>query len=99
MTTNLLGKSRADIERALKHRDRPALLDLICDLVTVEPHFSVSQLARLRKVSRNTILEKIKAGEIKRVHKPVKNALRIPLSAIRDWDANTEISTQANGKC
>jgi hypothetical protein len=96
---NLLGKSRAEVERALKNTDRPALLDLIVELVSVEPHFSVSQVARLRKLSRDTILAKIRAGEIKRVHKPVKNALRIPLSAIRDWDANTEISTETNGKC
>jgi hypothetical protein len=88
---NLINKSRTEIERALRNKDRPELLDLIFELVTVEPHFSVSQLARFRKVSRGTILDKIRNGEIAPVHRPVKNALRIPLSAIAEWDANTKI--------
>lgn len=94
---NLIGKSREEIERALKDKGRPALLDLIFELASLEPHFSVSQVARLRKVSRDTILDKIRAGAIRRVHKPVKNALRIPLSAVRAWDAQTEISKPDNG--
>jgi hypothetical protein len=92
---NLIGKSRADIERLLCNKDRPELLDLIFELVTVEPHFSVSQLARFRKISRDTVLDKIRNGEIAPVHRPVKNALRIPISAIVEWDANTKITRNA----
>jgi hypothetical protein len=95
---NLIGKSRAEIERTLKDKGRPALLDLIFELATMEPHFTVSQVARARKVGRNTILDKIHKGAIRRVHKPVKNSLRIPLSAVREWDAETEISKQDNGE-
>ena len=58
----------------------------------MEPHFSVSQVARARKVSRNTILDKIRSHEIPRVHRPLKNALRIPVSAIHEWDSNTQIT-------
>ena len=89
---NLIGKSRPEIERALRNKDRPELLDLIFELATVEPHFSVSQLARARKLSRDTILDKIRRREIPRVHRPVKNALRIPISAIAEWDANTQVT-------
>jgi Helix-turn-helix domain len=89
---NLIGKSRAEIERALSNKCRPELLDLIFELSTMEPHFSVSQVARARKVSRNTILDKIRSHEIPRVHRPLKNSLRIPVSAIHEWDANTQIT-------
>jgi len=89
---NLIGKSRAEIERALSNKCRPELLDLIFELSTMEPHFSVSQVARARKLSRDTILEKIRQREIPRVHRPVKNALRIPISAIHEWDHNTQIT-------
>jgi hypothetical protein len=89
---NLIGKSRTEIERALRNKDRPELLDLIFSLSTMEPHFSVSQVARARKLSRDTILDKIRKREIPRVHRPVKNALRIPISAIAEWDANTQIT-------
>jgi hypothetical protein len=89
---NLIGKSRPEIERALRNKDRPELLDLIFELATMEPHFSVSQVARARKLSRDTILEKIRKREIPRVHRPVKNALRIPISAIQEWDQNTQVT-------
>ena len=89
---NLIGRSRAEIERALRNKDRPELLDLIFELSTMEPHFSVSQVARARKLSRDTILDKIRRHEIPRVHRPVKNALRIPISAIHEWDQNTQVT-------
>jgi hypothetical protein len=89
---NVIGLSRIQIERALRNKDRPELLDLIFELATVEPHFSVSQLARARKLSRDTILDKIRRREIPRVHRPVKNALRIPISSIAEWDANTQVT-------
>jgi hypothetical protein len=92
---NLIGKSRAEIEHMLRNKDRPELLDLIFELSTMEPHFSVSQVARARKLSRGTILEKIHTREIPRAHRPVKKALRIPISAIHEWDANTEITGNA----
>jgi hypothetical protein len=89
---NLIGKSRTEIERALRNKDRPELLNLIFELATMEPHFSVSQVARARKLSRDTILDKIRTREIAPVHRPVKNAMRIPISAIVQWDANTQIT-------
>jgi hypothetical protein len=95
---NLIGRSRAEIERALRNKDRPELLDLIFELSTMEPHFSVSQVARARKLSRDTILEKIRNREIPRVHRPVKNALRIPISSIAEWDANTQITNGNENK-
>jgi excisionase family DNA binding protein len=97
----LIGKSRPEIEHLMRNKQRPELLDIIFELATVEPHFSVSQVARLRKLSRDTILAKIHSGAIPRVHKPVKNALRIPLSAVKEWDAQTMISNHpapANGR-
>jgi hypothetical protein len=93
---NLIGKSRTEIERALCNKCRPDLLDLIFELSTMEPHFSVSQVARARKLSRATILDKIRTREIPRVHRPVKKALRIPISAIHEWDANTQITNGHN---
>jgi excisionase family DNA binding protein len=89
---NLIGKTRADIERALRNKDRPELLDLIFSLSTMEPHFSVSEVARARKISRTTVIEKIKKREIPRAHRLGDHGLRIPLSAIAAWDANTQIT-------
>jgi excisionase family DNA binding protein len=88
----ITGKTRTEIERALRDKDRPELLDLIYKLATMEPYFTVSEVARARKVSRDTILDKIRKREIPRAHRLGDHGLRIPLSSIAQWDANTEIS-------
>jgi excisionase family DNA binding protein len=89
---SVVGKTRAEIERALRNKDRPALLDLIFELSSVEPHLTVSELAAARKISRSTVLEKIRKREIPRAHRLGEHGLRIPLSAIAAWDANTQIT-------
>jgi excisionase family DNA binding protein len=88
----LIGKSRAQIESALRNKDRPELLDLIFELSTIEPHLTVSELARARKISRATVLDKIRKREIPRAHRLGDHGLRIPLSAVAAWDANTQIT-------
>jgi predicted DNA-binding transcriptional regulator AlpA len=89
---NLIGKSRTDIERALRNKDRPELVNLICELATMEPHFSISQVARARKISRTTVLDKVRKREIPWAHRLGEHGLRIPLSAIVQWDKNTRIT-------
>jgi excisionase family DNA binding protein len=91
----IIGKTRMEIERALRDKDRPELLDLIYKLASMEPYFTVSEVARARKVSRDTILERIRKGEIPRAHRLGDHGLRIPLSSIAQWDANTEINNSA----
>jgi excisionase family DNA binding protein len=88
----LIGKTRAQIESALRNKDRPELLDLIFELSTIEPHLTVSELARARKISRATVLDKIRKREIPRAHRLGEHGLRIPLSAIAQWDRNTQIT-------
>lgn len=88
----LTGKTRAQIESALRNKDRPELIDLIFQLSTVEPHLTVSELARLRKVSRATVIEKIRKREISPAHRLGEHGIRIPLAAVAAWDANTQIT-------
>ena len=88
----LTGKTRAQIESALRNKDRPELIDLIFELSTIEPHLTVSELARARKISRATVLDKIRKREIPRAHRLGEHGLRIPLSAVAAWDHNTEIT-------
>jgi excisionase family DNA binding protein len=89
----IIGKTRMEIERALRDKNKPELLDLIYKLATMEPYFTVSEVARARKISRATVLDKIQKREIPRAHRLGDHGLRIPLSSIAEWDANTEISS------
>lgn len=97
---NLVGKSREQIAQATRHKKREELIDLIYSLATFEPMFKVQEIAARRGMSRDKVIRLIKSGRI-RAHKPLENALRVPLSAIRDWDQQTALffeHEQSNGK-
>lgn len=87
---DLTGKSREQIERALAHKRRNELLDLIFSLITFEPHFSVATFAQRRQLTRATVLRLIRE-RILHAHLPTGNGYRIPLSAIRDFDRRTAV--------
>lgn len=86
----LIGKSREQIEAALRSKKRGDLLDVIYSLATCEPMLSPKELAVRREMSKQKILQLIKTGVI-RAHKPLGNSVRVPLSAIREWDAQTAL--------
>jgi hypothetical protein len=88
--SRLVGKSREEIESALRNKKRGDLLDVIYSLATCEPMFSPKEIAVRREMSKHKVLQLIKRGVI-RAHKPLDNALRVPLSAIRDWDQQTAL--------
>lgn len=91
----LIGKSREEIDAALRTKRRAELIDVIYSLATCEPMLSPRELAARREMSKHKILELIKRGVI-RAHKPLENAVRVPLSAIREWDANTALFFSPN---
>ena len=41
-------------------------------------------------MSKHTVLQFVKRGVV-RAHKPFENGIRVPLSAIREWDAQTAL--------
>jgi hypothetical protein len=88
----LAGKSREEIEKAVRNKTRSELIDLLYNLATLEPHFSPGTVAARRGMSKDTIIALCKNGTIPRVHKPLQNSWRIPLSSIREWDEATAIS-------
>jgi excisionase family DNA binding protein len=87
---NLIGKSREQIEQATKDLKRHELIDLLYSLATCEPMFKPQEIAARRGMSKQSILKLIKRGVL-RAHKPLENAYRVPLSAIREWDAQTAV--------
>ena len=87
---NLIGKSRENIEHATRNKTRSELLDIIYSLATSEPMYKPQEIAARRGMSKRTVLHLIKRGVI-RAHKPFENGIRVPLSAIREWDAQTAL--------
>ena len=95
---NLVGKSREQIAQATRHKQREELIDLIYSLATFEPMFKIQEIAVRRGLSRDSVERLIKRGKL-RAHKPLDNIVRVPLSAIRDWDETTALffSERENG--
>ena len=87
---SLVGKSKEQIEQATRHKRREELIEIIYSLASVEPMFKPRELAARRGMSPRVIMKLIKQGRI-RAHKPLANVLRVPLSAIREWDKNTAL--------
>lgn len=87
---NLVGKSREQIEQATRNKHRPELIDIIYSLATCEPMFKPQEIATRRRLSKDSIFRLIKRGVL-RAHKPLENVVRVPLSAIRDWDKQTAL--------
>jgi hypothetical protein len=87
---NLIGKSREQIEQATKDLKRHELLDMLYSLATCEPMLKPQEIAARRGMSKQKVLGLIKHG-ILRAHKPLDNQYRVPLSSIREWDAQTAV--------
>jgi excisionase family DNA binding protein len=87
---NLIGKSREQIEHTTRNKTRSELLDIIYSLATFEPMYKPQEIATRRGMSKHTVLQLIKRGVI-RAHKPFENGIRVPLSAIHEWDAQTAL--------
>lgn len=93
---DLVGKSLSQIEEATRNKKRHELLLIIHELASFEPMFKPNEIAQRRRCSKAKILELIKAGVL-RAHKPLDNALRVPLSSIREWDRQTAIFFDHDG--
>lgn len=87
----VIGKSREEIAKAIRHKTREELSNLIYHLETIEPHFSPKTIAFARALGPRMIVAKIQNGEIARAHRPTLKGWRVPLSAIREWDEQTSI--------
>lgn len=97
---NLLGKTLEQITQATKDLSRDELLELLYRHVSIEPHFKISEVASARRMTKDAVMARIHAGEIPPpTHRPLDNAYRIPLSAIRSWDTSTalNLTKQRNG--
>jgi excisionase family DNA binding protein len=86
----LAGMSKDQIEKAMIGKERGELVNIIYMLASFEPMFSPQEVAKRRQLSKRVILKLVKEGRL-RAHKPLATTIRIPASAIREWDENTKV--------
>lgn len=89
----LAGKSEAEIRRLLVNTPRKTLLQMIVRLVALEPHFTVTEFAQARRLTRERVLKLIGERKLAPVHVPTdRGDYRIPLSTATDFDRRTAVS-------
>ena len=88
---NLIGMTRDEIAHAVRDKSRAELIDLLHDHVSFDPWFKPQEIADRRRMSKWKVMDLVRRGILK-AHKPLDNAVRIPLSSIRAWDKETALS-------
>lgn len=93
---NVIGKSRDAIGKLLQRKRPEELLDIIYELATLEPFFSLRTVAIARGVPTRKVKAMCKDGSLP-YHEMSPNNWRVPLSSVREWDENTAFKLEANG--
>lgn len=89
------GKSRDQIHQAIRSKTKGEIADLVYNALAIEPHYSPGTIARMREVSKDTVLAAVKRGDFGKIHAPTLNSFRIPKSSLEAWDEATAIAASA----
>lgn len=93
---NLAGRSREEIETALKNRSRADLLDLIYSLTTVEFVLRPSDIAARSAINKRAVLRDLRDGKFPRYFLRAANSILVPLSSVNAWRRRFEVTTNGN---
>ena len=74
----LSGKTRDEVIRALTHKNRAELLDIICSLIAVEQLFKPSEIATRVHVNKRAILRDIRDGKFGDYYCRAENSIVVP---------------------
>jgi len=79
------GKTREEIERALRNYSRAALLDVIFSLTTVEQLFKPSEIAARSCINKRAVLSDIRDGKFGPYFCRAENSIAVPASGVNSW--------------
>jgi hypothetical protein len=82
---NLRGKTRQQLEVALRHKSRSELLDLIHSLVSVEQLLKPSEIAARSCLNKRAVLSDIRDGKFGDYYCRAENSIAIPVSGVNTW--------------
>jgi hypothetical protein len=82
---HLQGKTREQLETALRHKSRDELLDLIHSLVTVEQFLKPAEIAERSCLNKRAVLRDIRDGKFGDYYRRAENSLAVPLSGVNRW--------------
>ena len=93
---NLRGKTRDQLEVALRHKSRADLLDLIHSLVSVEQLLKPAEIAARSCLNKRAVLRDIRDGKFGDYYCRAENSITIPLSGVNKWRRNFRVPAKPN---
>src|SRR4029077_10644237 len=82
---NLHGKTRQQVEAALRHKSRLELIYLIPSLVSIDQWFKPSQIATLSCLNKRAVLRDIRDGKFGQYFVRAENSIGVPASSVNEW--------------
>jgi hypothetical protein len=82
---NLRGKTREQLEVALRHKSRSELIDLIHSSVSVEQLVKPSEIAARSCLNKRAILRDIRDGKFGDYYCRAENSIAVPVSGVNRW--------------
>jgi hypothetical protein len=82
---NLRGKTREQLDVALRHKSRSELIDLVHSLVSVEQLLRPSEIAARSCLNKRAVLRDIRAGKFGDYFVRAENSICVPASGVHQW--------------
>lgn len=82
---NLRGKTREQLEGALRHKSRSELIDLIHSLVSVEQLLKPAEIATRSCLNKRAVLRDIRDGKFGDYFVRAENSICVPASGVNHW--------------
>ena len=81
----LHGKTREQLEAALRHKSRGELIDLIHSLATVEQLLKPAEIASRSCLNKRAVLRDIRDGKFGDYFVRAENSICVPASGVNQW--------------
>jgi hypothetical protein len=92
----LRGKSREQIEDALRHTSRAELIDLIYSFVTVEQLLKPAEIAARTCLNKRAVLRDIRDGKFGDYFCRAENSIAVPASGVNHWRNRFRVPANRN---
>ena len=92
----LHGKTRDQVEVALRQKSRSDLIDLIHSLVTVEQLLKPAEIASRSCLNKRAVLPDIRDGKFGDYYCRAENSIAVPASGVNRWRNSFRVPTHAN---
>lgn len=93
---NIRGKTREQLEGALRHKSRSELIDLIHSLVSVEQLLKPAEIAVRSCLNKRAVLRDIRDGKFGDYYCRAENSIAIPVSGVNKWRRNFRVPAKGS---